>query len=79
MFDKPTADDYLKGKGLDNLPSLRYNLSCIKQKGGLAMFTLECVSDKDPNIRSFCLTDCGPSEGCNPDDYCSPDDSCKPD
>lgn len=43
------------------------------------MFTLECVSEKKTNVRSFCLTDCGPSEGCNPDDYCSPDDSCKPD
>ena len=43
------------------------------------MFTLECVSDKEPNIRSFCLTDCGPSKGCNPDDYYSPNDSFKPD
>jgi hypothetical protein len=38
-------------------------------------FKLECVTpDKDSNVRNFCLTDCGPSEGCNPDDECSPDD-----
>ena len=43
------------------------------------MYTLECVSELTPDIRSFCLTDCGPSEGCNPDDYCKPDDDCKPD
>ena len=29
-YDKVSlADDYLKGKGLDNLPSLRYDLSYI--------------------------------------------------
>lgn len=39
------------------------------------MFTLECVSEKDALIRTFCLTDCGPSEGCNPDDDCNPDDN----
>lgn len=29
--------------------------------------------------RSFCLTDCGPSDGCNPDDDCNPDTHCNPD
>jgi len=43
------------------------------------MFTLECVSGKNPNVRNFCLTDCGPSEGCSPDDDCNPDDYCNPD
>lgn len=33
------------------------------------MFTLECVSNGyATNVRTFCLTDCGPSEGCSPDD-----------
>lgn len=43
------------------------------------MFTLECVSEKELDVRSFCLTDCGPSEGCSPDDACGPDFTCSPD
>ena len=38
------------------------------------MPTLENVSDKK-HRHTFCLTDCGPSDGCNPDDECNPDDS----
>lgn len=32
------------------------------------MPTLEKVTDKEMKS-SFCLTDCGPSDGCNPDDF----------
>ena len=41
------------------------------------MFSLDLVTKG--RINSFCLTDCGPSEGCNPDDQCGPDDNCGPD
>ena len=39
------------------------------------MPTLVNVSKKDIVILSFCLTDCGPSDGCGPDDnYYSEED-----
>lgn len=37
------------------------------------MPTLTCVTKQELGVRSFCFTDCGPSEGCNPDDW--PNDS----
>ena len=45
-----------------------------EHKQSVNILTLECVSNKDLKIRTFCLTDCGPSEGCNPDDYYYPEE-----
>jgi hypothetical protein len=38
------------------------------------MATLEKVTDNEMKS-SFCLTDCGPSDGCNPDDDFIPEES----
>ena len=37
------------------------------------MYSIKDVTGPNRDV-SFCLTDCGPSDGCSPDDRCSPDD-----
>ena len=71
IFKSTTVHPYI-----DNPTIVLYILYIvlINHTRGEHMLTLECVSNKDLKIRTFCLTDCGPSEGCNPDDYYYPEE-----